>query len=1039
MGVTLIINSSIEGNQCISTNCDGGGVWVSGTLMLSGTTLMSNTADGDGGGFWAQSDAIVYDSVVSGNSGKEGGGALVYGSAWVDDSLFENNEGIGLGVIDTLRTTNSVYSANNTSTVGGGLAASYLYMTDTYVISNTAGDFSDGAGVFIDVEGVIVDSVFAHNRCQGNVDCVGGGVWISGTLMISNTVFNNNMALSGGGGVYGSGSMVVHNSSFTSNLCTEFDCFGGGLATSGTLSLSQSVFVGNEALDGRGGALYVWQSDSPFNGGDETAVLVNNLFADNKAGLEGAGLFFEERSVELVHNTIGASANISGQAVYVLSGTAALTNTIISSYSVGIENAGGIVSEDYNLFYGNGVDVSGTVASGGSTLVGDPDFVDPVGGDFHIGFGSAGLDNGLDLGVTVDLDGNLRPSGSGPDRGAYELGQAPVAVGLYPAMGSHQAPLTSAVVITFDQHMSPTSMTTKTFAVQAMQTGVLTEVYVVDGQLVGLTPTMPFKPGELVQVSLTTGTLSVYGERPISPTVWQFKMRAIGGSAVFSDTGFGVDYWDIGLGDLDGDGDVDAVIAKDYVGNSIFFNDGQGGFTPSGQDLGSFNFGVALGDLDKDGDLDIVIGSVGGEVWFNDGAGSFTNSGQSLTGEFWEIALGDLDGDGDLDAFVGNEDDAKVWLNDGTGTFSDSGQSLTAEEGFVVLLADLDADRDLDAFSNWPPTIWLNDGRGNFSDSGQVFGDTTVLKDADFGDVDGDGDVDLLLSKTRYFDPNCLCYVDSEIELWLNDGSGGFVMGQSLGTQGDGAALGDLDGDGDLDAFVSVRVPQFMNRVWLNVGGTFVDSGQALGTGANGTALADFDGDGDLDAFADQVWLNEDVVMPIEGLSAENDSPTALGNATQLTATITAGSGVIYEWDFGDGSMGSGAAVSHVYSGVGVYTAVVTASNSLNMMTATTVVVVVDEAIVGLVVSSNSPVLLGEAAMLTATVSAGTNVSYAWDFGDGSMGSGAVVSHTYGMTGSFMVTVTATNSVGEMVVSAVVVVFEEEVMWFVYMPVAVKP
>jgi hypothetical protein len=62
-------------------------------------------------------------------------------------------------------------------------------------------------------------------------------------------------------------------------------------------------------------------------------------------------------------------------------------------------------------------------------------------------------------------------------------------------------------------------------------------------------------------------------------------------------------------------------------------------------------------------------------------------------------------------------------------------------------------------------------------------------------------------------------------------------------------ALGDVDGDGDLDALVANY--EQANRVWLNNGsGTFSDSGQSLGSSKSvGAALGDVDGDGDLDAF----------------------------------------------------------------------------------------------------------------------------------------------------------------------------------------------
>jgi hypothetical protein len=134
-----------------------------------------------------------------------------------------------------------------------------------------------------------------------------------------------------------------------------------------------------------------------------------------------------------------------------------------------------------------------------------------------------------------------------------------------------------------------------------------------------------------------------------------------------------------------------------------------GFFKDTGQNLGSSSsFGVALGDLDGDGDLDAFVANAyqPNKVWLNDGNGAFTDSGQSLgSSESWDVVLGDLDGDGDLDAFVANGYDGanKVWLNDGTGTFTDSGQSLGNSESYGVALGDLDGDGDLDAFvANYP-------------------------------------------------------------------------------------------------------------------------------------------------------------------------------------------------------------------------------------------------------------------------------------------------------------------------------------------------
>ncbi len=81
---------------------------------------------------------------------------------------------------------------------------------------------------------------------------------------------------------------------------------------------------------------------------------------------------------------------------------------------------------------------------------------------------------------------------------------------------------------------------------------------------------------------------------------------------------------------------------------------------------------------------------------------------------------------------------------------------------------------------------------------------------------------------------------------------------------------------------------------------------------------------------------------PIAGLEATNDSPTSLGSPTTLTATVTTGSNVTYTWAFGDDTTGNGAVVAHIYPALGVYEAVVTAGNSVSILTATTTVTITE-------------------------------------------------------------------------------------------------
>ena len=198
---------------------------------------------------------------------------------------------------------------------------------------------------------------------------------------------------------------------------------------------------------------------------------------------------------------------------------------------------------------------------------------------------------------------------------------------------------------------------------------------------------------------------------------------------------------------MDGDGDLDAIVANEAQNNTLWLNDGAATFT-SQQSLGALSArGVEMGDLDGDGDLDAYLANIshGDTVWFNDGNGNFTDSGQSLgTSAGRRVRLGDLDGDGDLDAFVAGS--GKVWTNNGIGTFSDSGQSIDANSR-SARLGDLDGDGDLDIFSaryNNPSKVWLNNGSGTFSDSGLNLG-TYQSEGTSVADIDGDGDLDAIV------------------------------------------------------------------------------------------------------------------------------------------------------------------------------------------------------------------------------------------------------------------------------------------------------
>jgi WD40 repeat protein len=373
--------------------------------------------------------------------------------------------------------------------------------------------------------------------------------------------------------------------------------------------------------------------------------------------------------------------------------------------------------------------------------------------------------------------------------------------------------------------------------------------------------------------------------------------------------------YQVGLGDLDGDGDLDAVFANMAANDSkVWLNDGVGQFVDSGQVLTQQGHGLGLGDLDGDGDLDLFItcahfNSGGGwskkpsRVYFNDGTGGL-QSGENLGDEDLsgnDVNLFDVDGDGDLDAHVVYyEAPDRVYLNDGQGGFNDSGLALSPEE---IAWGDLDGDGDVDLFGKTHGQgygVGLNDGMGQFADGWQMEDGRAMIGSLELGDLDGDGDLDALVAngfRTGGSYPTML--------LW-NDGSGQFSdSGQSLNeTKAADFGLGDLDGDGDLDVFVvNMDLP---NEVWLNDGaGQLLDSGLRL-QGAAGSmntqpSLGDLDGDGDLDVFVASFRGPAEVWFNVSSSLTPTAPPTPTAAAVKRLrewADLRPGKGPVYSQDW---------------------------------------------------------------------------------------------------------------------------------------------
>jgi hypothetical protein len=337
--------------------------------------------------------------------------------------------------------------------------------------------------------------------------------------------------------------------------------------------------------------------------------------------------------------------------------------------------------------------------------------------------------------------------------------------------------------------------------------------------------------------------------------------------------------YEVWLADLDQDGDLDAFVAND-VGNRVWINQGgaQEGeaavFQSNGSNPGLLDsHGIALADLDGDQSIDAFVANFGeNEIWLNAGTAQFTLQQQlvSPTTDSYDVSLGLLDNDQFPDAFVANNGANEVWFNAGDGTMVLSQDELGSGWSRHVAIGDVNNDGAPDAYVANGTTfaqadeLWINDGAGIFTPSDQPL-DTDWNEGAALGDLDGDGDLDVFLA--TWFGRDTV---------WFNQGGlqGGQTglfseSGQLLSENGStDVFLIDLDADADLDAVVT-KFSQ-PNEVWLNDGGgQFIDSGQRLGenAGTYAAAAGDLDLDQDVDLFfanfgANHVFLQGGLGLP---------------------------------------------------------------------------------------------------------------------------------------------------------------------------------
>jgi hypothetical protein len=363
---------------------------------------------------------------------------------------------------------------------------------------------------------------------------------------------------------------------------------------------------------------------------------------------------------------------------------------------------------------------------------------------------------------------------------------------------------------------------------------------------------------DVLSASINDGTVAWYENDGATPAGWTEHLLSTASPFALS----------VFPADVDADGDLD-VISAAFSTDTIAWHENQRQHTASlvsGATLittaADRAESMVVGDLDADGDLDVVAtanGVVGELQWFaNDGAGGFgapqVVDASAAVGGYQDVAVADLDGDGDLDAaWVSFGSDRVGWnANLGAGLFGPGSVVASPDQPIAIEAEDIDGDGDLDLLValgqnnvGGDQIVWHpNTGAGSFGPAQpvSVAGGVSVPKDAQAGDFDGDGDLDVVAADRA----------NNRVLWWRNLGGGTFGPAQVI----DAAFLtvhvtlpADVDHDGDLDV-VGASFGAGVVSWWANDGTGVFGAAQPVASGwaqVRHLSLTDVDLDGDLD------------------------------------------------------------------------------------------------------------------------------------------------------------------------------------------------
>ncbi|MFH1700596.1 MAG: FG-GAP-like repeat-containing protein [Candidatus Zixiibacteriota bacterium] len=278
--------------------------------------------------------------------------------------------------------------------------------------------------------------------------------------------------------------------------------------------------------------------------------------------------------------------------------------------------------------------------------------------------------------------------------------------------------------------------------------------------------------------------------------------------------------------DIDANGFLDFLVFTEVSYSSgssnpgyLYLNNGDQTFSDAGisefvSSHGYVGYAAAFGDINRDGYLDVFYG---GRMFQNDGNLNFTDvtlsTGIQSTGSISHAVFGDIDNDFDPDLIICRQygGNTSLYLNDGTGIFTSGDHLLPGSPyGLGAIFGDIDNDGDLDLFLSYSNRMYLNDGSGQFSLDPNCDSYPRYTRGAMLADFDNDGDPDLLLPHedgfpTYHENMGGGVFVDKSNEV-------GLINGES---KAGGIAIGDFEGDGDLDFYIP-KTDNLINPCYIN-------------------------------------------------------------------------------------------------------------------------------------------------------------------------------------------------------------------------------